>query len=137
LILTYIYLLLSLSRHEDALYVGATTVLFPVITALRAANQIATGFTPVQPGANETTIRNYIRSTLRTNFHPVGTARVGAASDPSAVVDSRFRVHGVANLRVVDASVFRILPTGNINSPTLSMAYFAASVIQEDDAFCF
>jgi choline dehydrogenase-like flavoprotein len=124
------------NRHEDAIFAGANSVLFPVVNALRAANLIGAGFTALQPGASEATIRNFIRSdspgSLRTNFHPAGSARVGAASDPSAVVDSHFRVHGIPNLRVVDASVHRILPTGNINSPTLLLGYFASDLIRSD-----
>ena len=48
-----------------------------------------------------------------TIFHPVGTARMGAASDPAAVVDSHLRVRGVDGLRVVDASVMPTIISGN------------------------
>ena len=61
-----------------------------------------------------------------TIFHPVGTARMGPASDPDAVVDSHLRVHGVRGLRVVDASVMPTITSGNTNSPTLMIAEKAA-----------
>ncbi len=57
-----------------------------------------------------------------TIFHPVGTARMGIASDPYAVVDSHLRVFGVSGLRVVDASVMPTITSGNTNSPTLMIA---------------
>ena len=61
-----------------------------------------------------------------TIFHPVGTAKMGRADDPMAVVDSHLRVRGVAGLRVVDASVMPTITSGNTNSPTLMMAEKAA-----------
>ncbi|HWH83332.1 MAG TPA: GMC family oxidoreductase N-terminal domain-containing protein [Burkholderiaceae bacterium] len=62
-----------------------------------------------------------------TIFHPVGTAKMGPAADPFAVVDARLRVHGVAGLRVVDASVMPTITSGNTNSPTLMIAERAAA----------
>ena len=62
-----------------------------------------------------------------TIFHPVGTAKMGPASDPMAVVDARLRVHGVIGLRVVDTSVMPTITSGNTNSPTLMIAERAAA----------
>ena len=64
-----------------------------------------------------------------TIFHPVGTAKMGPAADPAAVVDARLRVHGVQGLRVVDASVMPTITSGNTNSPTLMIAERAAAWI--------
>ena len=62
-----------------------------------------------------------------TIFHPVGTCKMGRADDPMAVVDSHLRVHGVAGLRVIDASVMPTITSGNTNSPTLMIAERAAT----------
>ena len=67
-----------------------------------------------------------------TIFHPVGTAKMGPANDPSAVVDARLRVHGVAGLRVADASIMPTITSGNTNSPTLMIAERAAQWIAQD-----
>ena len=64
-----------------------------------------------------------------TIFHPVGTAKMGPASDPSAVVDAQLRVHGVQGLRVVDASVMPCITSGNTNAPVLMIAERAAEWI--------
>jgi len=68
-----------------------------------------------------------------TIFHPVGTTKMGAESDPMAVLDSRLRVRGVQGLRVVDAGAMPTITSGNTNSPTLMMAEKAAGWIVEDN----
>ncbi len=61
-----------------------------------------------------------------TIFHPVGTTKMGLASDPMAVVDARLKVHGIAGLRIADAGVMPTITSGNTNSPTLMIAEKAA-----------
>jgi choline dehydrogenase len=68
-----------------------------------------------------------------TIFHPVGTTKMGADNDPTAVLDSRLRVRGVQGLRVVDAGAMPTITSGNTNSPTLMMAEKAAGWIVEDN----
>jgi len=67
-----------------------------------------------------------------TIFHPVGTAKMGMASDPNAVVDERLRFFGVAGLRIADASVMPTITSGNTNTPTAMIAEKAAAMILED-----
>jgi len=67
-----------------------------------------------------------------TIFHPVGTAKMGVAGDPLAVVDERLRFHGIAGLRVADASVMPTITSGNTNTPTAMIAEKASAVILED-----
>jgi len=67
-----------------------------------------------------------------TIFHPVGTCRMGPASDRTSVVDTRLRAHGIAALRVVDASIMPTITSGNTNSPTLMIAERGSAMIRED-----
>ena len=67
-----------------------------------------------------------------TIFHPVGTCKMGPATDANAVVDARLRVHGIARLRVVDASIMPKITSGNTNSPTIMIAERASDMIRED-----
>jgi len=65
-----------------------------------------------------------------TIFHPVGTAKMGLASDPMMVVDGELRVAGVERLRVVDASVMPTITSGNTNAPTMMIAEKGAARIR-------
>jgi len=71
-----------------------------------------------------------IRATAITVHHPLGTCKMGRASDPMAVVDPQLKVLGIEGLRVVDASVMPDLVGGNINAPVIMIAEKAADLIR-------
>ncbi|KAH8408797.1 hypothetical protein KR009_000117 [Drosophila setifemur] len=77
----------------------------------------------------------YARHFTFTIYHYSGTAKMGPRSDPSAVVDARLKVHGIANLRVVDASIMPHLVSGHPNGPVYLIAEKAADMIKEDHNF--
>jgi choline dehydrogenase len=73
-------------------------------------------------------VREAVRAGTETLYHPVGTCAIG--SSETAVVDPELRVHGVAGLRVVDASVMPTVPRGNTNAPVIAVAERAADLIR-------
>ncbi len=76
----------------------------------------------IQPGADvqsDDALNDFIRDHVESAYHPCGTARMGAADDPMAVVDPQGRVIGVQNLRVADSSIFPRITNGNLNAPSI------------------
>lgn len=69
---------------------------------------------------DDTVLHAWLRANASTQYHPCGTCRMG--QDDGAVVDQEGRVHGVDNLRVVDASIIPRLTSGNLNAPTTMVA---------------
>ncbi|XP_022823470.1 glucose dehydrogenase [FAD, quinone]-like [Spodoptera litura] len=70
----------------------------------------------------------YVKNTVVSIQHAVGTCWMGQ----DGVVDERLRVHNVTSLRVVDASVIPLIPSGNTNAPTMMIGEKAADMIKED-----
>lgn len=81
---------------------------------------------------NRDKMRDYIRRMTASYHHQVGTARMGA--DNMAVVDPQLRVHGLSGLRVIDASVMPVIPTGNTNAPSIMIGEKAADMILSSKA---
>jgi choline dehydrogenase-like flavoprotein len=82
------------------------------------------------PGANtqsDEEILEFLKNKANTIYHPVGTCKMG--NDELAVVDNELRVHGLRNLRVIDASIMPTLISGNTNAPTIMIAAKIADVI--------
>lgn len=88
----------------------------------------------ISPGPeveSDAALDGFIRDNAWTVFHQCGTCRMGRDGVRS-VVDERLRVHGIAGLRVVDASIFPSIPTGNTNAPAIMVGERGAELILED-----
>jgi choline dehydrogenase-like flavoprotein len=75
-------------------------------------------------------ITEYVKESVTTMWHPVGTCRMGR--DVRAVVDARLRVRGVDGLRVIDASIMPNITSGNTNAPTQALARHGSAMLAED-----
>jgi choline dehydrogenase len=77
-------------------------------------------------------LREYVRRTAITYHHQAGTCKMG--TDPEAVVDPRLRVHGIAGLRVADASIMPAVTSGNTHAPSMMIGERVADFIAADHA---
>ena len=87
----------------------------------------------LSPGAalqSDAELDQFIREHAETAFHPSCSCKMGSAADAMAVVDGQGRVHGMENLRVIDASIMPLITTGNLNAPTIMMAEKIADQIR-------
>jgi choline dehydrogenase len=92
---------------------------------------IAEELKPGAAAASDEALVADIRAQAYSVFHPVGTCRMGP--DPAtAVVDARLRVHGLSGLRVVDASIFPVITSGNTNAPAIMVGEKGAKLVLAD-----
>jgi choline dehydrogenase len=120
----------TLSEPEDIQSMVAGMKLAREIAAQRALSEIV--LTELKPGSGCTSTEDLeadLRRRLMLIYHPVGTARMSDTHE-LAVVDSQLRVHGLAGLRVVDASIMPTIVGGNTNAPTMMIAERAADLIR-------
>ena len=109
----------------------------PMLRGLRLARRIlatpafarykATEFLPGPNVQSDDALKDYLRATTATVFHPAGSCRMG--SDDDAVVTPELKVRGIDRLRVADASIFPRLMGGNTNAPVVMVAEKAADMI--------
>jgi choline dehydrogenase len=122
-------------------YLSEPEDLATMITAARFLRKLgdAPSFAAVidgelKPGKSVATDKDLaedIRNRAYSVFHPVGTCRMGPDAS-SSVVDPRLRVHGLAGLRVIDASIFPTITSGNTNAPAIMAGERGASFVLVD-----
>jgi choline dehydrogenase-like flavoprotein len=118
----------TLAEPEDVAALIAGTRLTRKIAASEPfASELGRELFPGAGIESDDDLADDLRRRIELLYHPVGTCRMG--SDDDAVVDPELRVRGLDGLRVVDASVFPIIPSGNTNAPTIAVAERAADLI--------
>ena len=95
---------------------------------------LGTERTPGSQVQSDEDLERAIRATLSTVYHPVGTCKMGPASDPQAVVDQKLKVHGVEGLRVADASIMPNIIGGNTSAPTMMIGERVSAFILGKDS---
>ncbi|HEX6689027.1 MAG TPA: GMC family oxidoreductase N-terminal domain-containing protein [Solirubrobacterales bacterium] len=118
----------SLAEPEDvAALLAGTRIAREIAAAEPFAAELGRELFPGTDIESDDELADDLRRRVELLYHPVGTCRMG--SDAEAVVDPQLRVRGIEGLRVVDASVFPIIPSGNTNAPTIAVAERAADII--------
>ena len=87
----------------------------------------------IEPGAgieSDVEMEAFVRRVGGITQHPVGTCRMGVATDSHGVVDGSLRVRGVSSLRIIDASIMPNVPAGNTNAPTIMIAEKGADIVR-------
>jgi choline dehydrogenase len=118
---------LSTPNDVQGLVNGLKTILLPFFQGLINKGLVSQG--SISPSATDAELKAYVLNNVESSHHASGTCKVGKSSDPMAVVDKNFLVMGMSNLRVIDASVFPKVPSGNTNASTMTTAYLGASKI--------
>jgi len=85
-------------------------------------------FMPGSQVQTDDQLRTYIREWSKTDYHPVGSCKMG--SDDMAVVDTQLRVHGLEGLRVIDASIMPKLISGNTQAPSIMIGEKGAAIVR-------
>ena len=115
------------TEHDRELCVEGLRLLRSIYAAEPFASQARDELLPGSGVQSDAEILAYWQDEGMSVYHPVGTAKMG--SGPDAVVDSALRVHGIAGLRIADASVMPLLPSGNTHAPVVAIAEKAAELI--------
>jgi choline dehydrogenase len=117
--------------RDHAVVVGGIKVARRIAGSPALAPHIRDEYTPGAHYRTDAELLEAARRFSQTIYHPAGTCKMG--TDPMAVVDPRLKVHGLAGLRVVDASIMPELVSGNTNAPTTMIAEKAADMILADN----
>ncbi len=112
-----------LAEPEDlALEIAGLRYARQILQQKPLRDRIAHELLPGPAATDEASLAEHCRRTVKTNWHPVGTCRMGPDDDPMAVLDTRLRVRGIEGLRVIDASAMPFIPSGNTNAPSMALA---------------
>lgn len=117
--------------HPDDLRLTVASLRFAreVLASRPLSDRIKDELLPGRDVTDDAGLEAFCGKTVKTNYHPVGSAPMGPNGDPMAVLDPALRVRGVEGLRVIDCSVMPMIPSGNTNAPVMALASRAADLI--------
>ncbi|GGA94548.1 hypothetical protein GCM10011491_23540 [Brucella endophytica] len=118
--------------HDEAEAIQASQLVRRIMStaALRAITECE--MPPSAGASSDEELLDYFRQNSGSIYHLCGTAAMGSDAR-TAVVDKSLKVHGVAGLRVIDASIFPNITAGNINAPTMMVAEKGAAMIMDEE----
>ena len=81
---------------------------------------------------NDEELKNYCKKMIKTNWHPVGTCKMGTEDDEMSVLNTKLQVKGIENLRVFDVSMMPNIVSANTNAPAMAIADNATNIMLKD-----
>jgi choline dehydrogenase len=122
--------------HPDDLRLTLASMRFArqLLATEPLASNIAQEILPGAEKMSDAELAAFAGKTVKTNFHPVGSARMGPDGDPMAVLDARMRVRGTDGLRVIDCASIPFIPSANTNAIALALGHKAAAMIMADES---
>ena len=88
---------------------------------------------PQQNDITDEVLKEHCKKFVKTNYHPSGTAKMGADNDDEAVLDAKMRVKGIDNLRVSDLSAMPIISSGNTSAPAMMLGMRCGELINKSN----
>ena len=120
--------------HPDDLRLTIASMRFArrFLTHQPLARNIDREILPGPARQSDAELESFAKRMVKTNYHPVGTAKMGPDHDPMAVLDTRLRLRGIEGLRVIDCSSIPFIPSANTNAIALALGSKAAGMVMED-----
>ena len=121
-----------LSNKEDIdIFISSLRLAREVINTKPLSDIILEEILPGKSIDDDESLANYCKKMVKTNWHPVGTCKMGSDSDDMAVLNSRLQVKGIDNLRVFDVSMMPNIVAANTNAPAMAIADKATDIMLE------
>lgn len=114
-------------KDDQKIMIKAVKIMRHIFSQTALATHITKEIFPGEKCQSDQDILNFLKDKANTIYHPVGTCKMG--NDELSVVNDKLQVHGIKNLRVVDASIMPTLISGNTNAPTIMIGAKAADLI--------
>jgi len=118
--------------HDEAVLIAGIRLSRRIAATAPMSDWLVREVFPGPDAQSDEELSDALRATHQTVYHVSGTCRMGADDDSMAVCDSRLRVRGIENLRVVDASVFPTLPSVNPVGTVMTVAEHASDMLLAD-----
>ena len=122
-----------LSHYQDQeVMVRGLKIIRKLLNSTSMAKYLEVETVPGQEIQSDEDLLDFCKKFGSTCYHLVGTAKMGSANDPNAVVSPQLKVHGLENLRIIDSSVMPMIPSGNTYAATMMIAEKGADLVKED-----
>ncbi len=124
----------NLLKHPDDLnlMIAAQRFYLEVLNSKPLSKKIEKIVLPSQKNITDEVLKEHCKKFVKTNYHPSGTAKMGADNDKDSVLDAKMRVRGIDNLRVSDLSAMPVISSGNTSAPAMMLGIRCGQLINNN-----